>query len=63
MVEPCEDDVSDETSDKDAVWRMCVCGIETVMIMRRGGWGEGGAAPGVGDSESAAFGRRTVLWP
>jgi hypothetical protein len=26
------------------VWRMCVCGMETVMIMRRGGLGDGGAS-------------------
>lgn len=62
MVEPCAD-ASDETTDRDAVWRICVCGMETVMIIRRGGWGEGGAAPGVEDSDSAVFGRRTELWP
>lgn len=60
MVKPCDNGESDDTSDREAVCRMCVCGIDTVMIMRRGGCGEGGAAPGT-DSESAVLGRRTDL--
>jgi hypothetical protein len=29
---------------REAVCRMCVCGMDTVIIMRRGGFGDGGAA-------------------
>ena len=36
--------VAEHVGDKsDAVWRMCVWGTETVMTMRRGGYGDGGA--------------------
>ena len=47
---------------RDAVCKMCVCGIETVIIMRRGGYGDGGAEAGRGISGKGAFGRSMVLW-
>ena len=51
-----------ERRERDAECRMCVCGIETVIIMRRGGYGDGGAEAGRGISGKGAFGRRIVLW-
>ena len=44
----------------EAVWRMWVCGMETVMTMRRGGWGEGGAQVVEGVDE-VVLGRWIVL--
>lgn len=35
--------VDGEFRVREAVWRMCVCGIDTVITMRRGGFGDGGA--------------------
>lgn len=46
---------------REAVCRMCVCGMDTVMTMRRGGLDEGGAHVGEG-VEEVVFGRCTVLW-
>lgn len=37
IVVECEDACSGDLSVREAVWRMCVCGMDTVMIMRRGG--------------------------
>lgn len=61
MVVPCEEDGSGDVSDSAAVWRICVCGMETVMIIRRGGYGDGGAVPGAADSRSDVLGRRIDL--
>lgn len=47
--------------DKDAVWRMCVCGTETVITIRRGGYGDEGAVAGPAVSEGWSLERRIVL--
>ena len=50
-----------DSSVREAVCRMWVCGMDTVMVMRRGGCGDRGAAPENGDSSSGSFGSRMVL--
>ena len=52
---------SAEVSAREAVWRMYVWGIETVMMMRRGGWGDAGAVAGSAVSEDRSLGSRIVL--
>ena len=60
VVEPV-DVRSGDVSESEAVCRICVCGMETVMIIRRGGYGEGGAVPGIGDLRSGDDGRKMDL--
>ena len=55
------EDVVGEGRDKEAVWRMCVWGMDTVMIMRRGGFGDGGASVGCVVSEKESLVRIMVL--
>lgn len=62
ITELCDEEVSAGSIDKEAVWSMCVCGIDTVMVIQRGGLGEGGAALVPTDSTVPGLGRRTDLW-
>lgn len=47
---------------REAVCRMWVWGMETVMVMRRGGWGESEAEGEVGERVGVVLGRWTVLF-
>lgn len=51
-----------EVRVRDVVCKICVCGIATLIIMRRGGYGDGGAEAGSGVSGKGALGRWIILW-
>lgn len=61
MVVECGDVSSGDVIESAAVCKICVCGTDTVMMMRRGGREEGDAVPGTGDEDSGFVERNTFL--
>lgn len=53
--------VGGDSRDREAVCRIWVCGMDTVITMRRGGFGDGGAAACCAIFDAVSVPRDTIL--